>query len=197
MGDARHRADEEKLGAPDGHDVRNFGASGDHRHDAVSGFKKLFILLLLAAFVFGFRTFIIERVIVSGDSMNPAFEDGDVLWSRKFNVKELDRYQVVVARMDGKLVIKRVIGLPGETLSFFDGSVCINGDVLTDDYGDKTTFYGDVETEILIGENEYFLLGDNRNNSGDSRIWGTVNIDDVKGVIIFRFFPFWKIGFVE
>ena len=129
--------------------------------------------------------------------MNPTYSDGDAMWARKFDISELKRYQVVVADIQGKFVIKRVIGLPNETLQIIDGNVYIDGEILEDDYGYPTKVYGCAADEVVIGENEYFLMGDNRDDSLDCRIWGSVNIESIKGVVEFQFFPFWKIGFVE
>lgn len=153
--------------------------------------------MLVFTFICCFRAYIFDRVIVSGDSMKPTYSDGDVMWARKFDISELKRYQVVVADIQGKFVIKRVIGLPNETLQIIDGNVYINGEILKDDYGYPTEIYGCAADEIIIGENEYFLMGDNRDDSLDCRIWGSVNIESIKGVIVFQFFPFWKIGFVK
>lgn len=150
--------------------------------------------MLVFVVVCWFRGCVISRVVVDGDSMNPSFSDGDVLWARAFDIDELSRYQVVVADIDGKLVIKRVIALPGETLQIIDGFVYVDGAKLNDEYGYQTTLYGCAEREIILGDDEYFLMGDNRDNSRDSREWGAVNIENIEGVVVFRFFPFWKIG---
>lgn len=153
--------------------------------------------MVLALVVFCFRSFVLTRVVVSGDSMNPSFSDGDVLWARKFGVDKLDRYQVVVANTDSGYVIKRVIGLPGEAVQIVEGCVYIDGEKLADDPAAQTSIYGVAEAGVTLGEDEYFLLGDNRDNSTDSRVWGPVGSEDIKGVTVFRFFPFWKAGYVK
>ena len=197
MGDTGYRTNEEKSGAQNRDYAESCSTAGSVGSDAVGGYKKLVAILLAFAVIVCFRAFVLERVVVSGESMNPAFEDGDVMWARKFGVDELARYQVVTAKVSGKPVIKRVIGLPGETVQIVEGSVHIDGEKLPDDYGYQTTLYGVAESEIVLKENEYFLLGDNRDHSGDSREWGAVAIEDLTGVVVFRFFPFWKIGAVD
>lgn len=128
-------------------------------------------------------------------SMNTTFSDGDVLWARKFNLQDIQRYEVVIAKVSSALIIKRVIGLPNETVQIIDGFVYINGEKLLDDYGYETTVYGYASNEVMLSENEYFLMGDNRNNSLDCRIWGAVKGCNIKGVIVMQIFPFWDMKF--
>lgn len=153
--------------------------------------------MFLFTFICCFRAYVLDRVVVSGDSMNPSYSNGDVMWARKFDITDLQRYQVVVADIRGKFVIKRVIGLPNEVLQIIDGYVYIDGDLLSDDYGYPTIIYGCAADEIKLGENEYFLMGDNRDDSVDCRTWGKIRVESIKGVVIFQFFPFWEIGFIE
>ena len=125
--------------------------------------------------------------------MNPTYSNGDVMWARKYDVRELERNQVVIVKIDGVLYIKRVIGLPNEKVKLEDGFVYINGESFEDKFGYQTSLYGGAFEEIELGENQYFLLGDNRDDSADSRIWGAVDIDDITGVVFLKFFPFWEI----
>lgn len=197
MGNKGHTVDEKRLTNQSDNNSCTSDCFNFNRNNAVNGYKKFLSIMLVFTFICCFRAYIFDRVIVSGNSMNPTYSDGDVMWARKFDISELKRYQVVVADIQGKFVIKRVIGLPNETLQIIDGNVYINGEILKDDYGYPTKIYGCAADEIIIGENEYFLMGDNRDDSLDCRIWGSVNIESIKGVIVFQFFPFWKIGFVE
>ena len=131
MGDTRYTSNEVSTGNQGGTDTGASHSACDNGRDAVSGYKKLVVLLLVFATVCWFRSCVISRVVVDGDSMNPAFSDGDVLWARAFNIDELGRFQVVVADIEGKRVIKRVIGLPGESLQVIDGFVYVNGEKVT------------------------------------------------------------------
>lgn len=197
MGDKRYSVDEKGTDNKGCGDDSNISVASANRSNALSGYTKFLVIMLIFTFVCCFRAYVIDRVIVSGDSMNPSYTDGDVMWARKFNIAELERYQVVVASVRGKFVIKRVIGLPNEVLQIIDGYVYINGELLSDDYGYPTSIYGCAKNEIVLGENEYFLMGDNRDDSIDCRIWGKVTIDSIKGVVVFQFFPFWEIGFLD
>lgn len=142
-------------------------------------------------------TFVGQRTEVSGNSMNDTLTDGDSLWINKFTYlfDEPERYDIVVFPAkddDDKYYIKRIIGLPGETVWIGDdGLVYINGEPLEDDtYGKELideTRRGIAATEITVPENCYFVLGDNRNNSRDSRVIGCISDGDIIGKAVFRF----------
>jgi signal peptidase I len=142
-------------------------------------------------------TFVGQRTEVSGNSMNDTLTDGDSLWINKFTYlfDEPERYDIVVFPAkddDDKYYIKRIIGLPGETVWIGeDGLVYINGKPLEDDtYGKELideTRRGIAATEITVPENCYFVLGDNRNNSRDSRVIGCISDGDIIGKAVFRF----------
>ena len=197
MGDNGYTVDEERTGNENDNNACNSSPAYSDRSNAISGYKKLIILLTLFAFIWCFRTYVFDRVIVNGESMSPSFSDGDVMWARKFDIGEFSRYQVIVAKIHGKVVIKRIIGLPNETLQIIDGSVYINDKKLIDDYGYPTTVYGYAEEKIILGKNQYFLMGDNRDNSLDCRAWGAINKDDIKGIVVFQFFPFWEMKTIK
>lgn len=156
-------------------------------------------LLLLAAFILFaaafiiVRLFVLEKVVVSGQSMEPMFHNGDVCLQLKSGY-ELERFDVVVAEVDGEFVIKRVIALPTETIQILDGVVFINGDALTTDVGTKMDDAGCASASITLSDDEYFLIGDNRNNSVDCRVWGSVKEDQIDGKVILRYFPFDEIS---
>lgn len=91
--------------------------------------------------------------------------------------------------------IKRVIALPGETVEVKRGQVFINGEVLSEDYVMEPPFYE--LAPITIPAGEVFVLGDNRNNSGDSHVWGTLPMNKILGKAVFRLWPLERIGFVD
>ena len=104
--------------------------------------------------------------------------------------------------LDGKgtLFIKRVIGLPGETVQIADGVITIDGEVLEEHYGMEPMEAAGLASEpFVLGEEEYFVLGDNRNNSGDSRSAsvGAVKQDQIAGKAFFRFWPLKDMGLLQ
>lgn len=197
MGNKRHSLDEKEFAYQDNNGAGDLNASCGKRNNNIIGYKKFLALISIFTFTCCFRTYFLDRVIVSGSSMDPAYSDGDVMWARKFAINNVERYQVVVAKINGLLVIKRVIGLPNEQLQIIDGHVYINGTILEDDYGYPTEKYGCAASVVSLGETEYFLMGDNRDGSLDCRTWGAVDIENIKGIVVFRFFPFWKMQAIE
>lgn len=143
--------------------------------------------------IFSFRAYLIDRVVVRGQSMNPTLTNGNVIWCQKYNLSDIKRNDIVVANIEGQLVIKRVIGIPTDTVKITDGFVSVfdkSGGLIEKE--SMENFQSD-NHEILLDEEEYFLMGDNREHSFDSRAWGAVNISKIKGIAIVRFFPFWDI----
>lgn len=135
--------------------------------------------------------------------MQPTLYDGDNLIIDRVSYASFDpkRYDIVVfsfGNAQGTYYIKRVIGLPGETVQIMDdGDILINGHVLNEHYGNAViTDPGLASYEIRLGSGEYFVLGDNRNHSEDSRFAdvGIVKREQIMGKAVFRFFPFTRIG---
>ena len=148
-----------------------------------------YILIVLAVVLV--RTFLFTPIRVVGPSMEPTLKSGDVMILNK--VAKINRFDIVVisSKKSPEILIKRVIGLPGETLEIKDGNIYINGKVLKENFGKGTTSnYNYVE----IPKDEYFVLGDNRSISADSRLFGTFNIKDIKGTTKLVIFPFKRIG---
>jgi signal peptidase I len=116
----------------------------------------------------------------AGSSMEPNFHDGQIVEIEEVPVAELQRGDVILfTAKGGKQYLKRLIGLPGETVEIRDGKVYINDEVLDEPYinepaqGDSPVF--------TVGTDEYFVLGDNRNNSSDSRAFGSVPSENIRG----------------
>lgn len=161
--------------------------------------KNVFICCTFTAVLMLLILLVGKPVEVSGSSMEPNYRSGDFLMMEKVSLYRdaLKRFDVVVfPDPSGKLLIKRIIGLPGETIRIDeDGSIYVDGEVLKEGYGKETIKpvrengednLGYAREEIVLGKDEYFVLGDNRNDSEDSRFIGPVKLSDMKGKIWFR-----------
>ncbi|MBO4996922.1 MAG: signal peptidase I [Lachnospira sp.] len=148
-----------------------------------------------------------QKTEVSGDSMNDTLVNGQQLIIDKLTYRnhEPERYDIVVfPESDTTTFVKRIIGLPGETVSIKEGFVYVDGQMLSDDvYGKesitKDNYYRLEDSSVTLGENEYFVMGDNRNNSKDSRDYeiGNVTKDQFIGKVVFRIWPIKDIGVVK
>ena len=140
------------------------------------------------------RTFIVTPVKVDGTSMYPTLDGDEIMLLNKLG--HIDRFDIVVIHLNDEEsnLIKRVIGLPGETVEIRDNKIYVNDELLEDSYGYGTTYNID---PVTLSEDEYFVLGDNRIISLDSRVFGKVNRTEIKGTTNIIMFPFSKIGKVE
>ena len=130
---------------------------------------------IVLAITFLIITFVGQRTHVSGESMENTLDDGDQLIVDKLTYRfhDPERFDIIVFPFrykDNTYYIKRIIGLPGETVQIADGEIYINGEVLEESYGREVMQdAGLAEEPITLGDDEYFVLGDNRNYSSDSR----------------------------
>lgn len=160
-----------------------------------------FIIDVLITFAIVFALISVVRpVIVSGESMEPNFQDRDYVFMNKLAYKnhEPERGDVIVFKVnegtdEEELYIKRVIGVAGDTVSVNNGQVYLNGKPEDESYTKDKETYG-YFPEITVPENEVFVMGDNRNNSNDSRVIGTVEISRIEGKVVFRLFPLSRAG---
>lgn len=151
------------------------------------------VVLVAGAAVFIIRTYLVQPFLVSGASMEPNFSSGNYLLIDEisYRFQEPRRGEVVVFRYPGDdrtFYIKRVIGLPGEQVTVDRGRVAVNGQPLTEPY-----LPADVRTvgaaDLRLGSGEYFVLGDNRYYSFDSRQWGTLPRQNIVGLVRLRLLP--------
>ena len=161
--------------------------------------------LIVVAVMFLVIKFVGQRTIVIGDSMNPTLENNDNLITDKitYRFKEPKRCDIIVFPSKdntSRLLIKRIIGMPGETVQVIDGYVYINGHKLEETYGNAVMADGGLASNaITLGSDEYFVLGDNRNNSQDSRFAsvGNVQRSDIIGRAWLRIWPLDKITLLK
>ena len=149
--------------------------------------KELVPYVVIIVAVVLFRTYIATPVRVDGDSMNPTLQNGQIMILNKMD-KEYKRMDIIVFDYKTDRLIKRVIGLPGETVKIEDNTIYINGEAIEDYSNDVKT--ADYDLEITIPSGYYFVMGDNRYDSADSRILGLISAEDIKGTICFRLYPF-------
>ena len=152
-------------------------------------FKKTIKFLATIALSFVLGVFISRNsysmVEVSGHSMDYTLKDGEKLWVDNLPFKEYKLNDIVVANESGVRIVKRIVGLPNDRLVFVGDTLYRNGKAVEEDYvTDKGYEKGLLKAEITVPEGEYFLLGDNRDVSNDSRYFGTVTKSQLQGKVI-------------
>jgi signal peptidase I len=165
----------------------------------------LYILFVLCA-VYLVIHFVGQRTQVQGSSMEPKLSSEDNLIVDKISYRfhDPERFDIVVFPFryeENTFYIKRVIGLPGETVRIDEkGNILINGEILEESYGKEVIQSpGRAYEDIVLADDEYFLMGDNRNNSTDSRdpSVGNVRRDEIVGRAWLRIWPLDQVGFIE
>lgn len=161
--------------------------------------KELLPYVLILGGVILIRTFIVTPVIVSGDSMKPNLHNGDLLLERKinYNSTNIKRFDIVVIKEGKEEIIKRIIGLPGEYISYKNNKLYVNDKVLEENFDFRKTNDFNLE-EICscnsIPKGKYLVLGDNRPISKDSRMIGLIDEKDILGKAVYRIWPISKFG---
>ncbi len=160
--------------------------------------------LIATAIVVPIRLFIAQPFIVSGASMIPNFQHGNylIIDELSYRFEEPKRGEVVVFRFPyqpSKFLIKRIVGLPTETVVIEGNTITIRNAVHPDGFiwrqGAITSSGRPAEQSVVLGTDEYFVLGDNRDESADSRLWGALPRGNITGRPIVRLFPLSKLAF--
>lgn len=162
-------------------------------------------ILIIIVFVILIRKFVFENTRVIGPSMEPTLHDNDALVVNKFEYffTDPERGEIIVFPYKGdpsKHYIKRIIGLPGEVIDMKDGIVYINGKPYEENYIlDTMETRGDIDFPFTVPNDTYFVMGDNRNNSSDSRYKdvGTIEKDNFTGHAVIRLWPLNKLGIIK
>lgn len=150
------------------------------------------IVVPVIVLTFILLNFVLLPVKVQGDSMFPTLVDDEFGYS--FIITRnlgINRFDIVVIEVEDKLLVKRVIGMPNETIEYINNELYIDGEYYEEDFLDKVTTE---DFSFSLGEDEYYCLGDNRNVSKDSRFYGPFKKEDIKASKIFVIFPFNNFG---
>ena len=167
-------------------------------------FHLLFYIILVFLTTFVIINFVGQRTVVQGQSMENTLFNHDNLIIDKLSYHFVNpkRFDIIVFPVESseKYYIKRIIGLPGETVQIMDGNIYINSELLEESYGKEIMNYSGIASKpITLEENEYFVLGDNRNHSSDSRDpnVGIILEDSIIGKAWIRIWPLKRFGFVK
>ena len=150
----------------------------------IIGYIIVFVVVILLT------VFVVSITTVVGDSMEGTVDDGNILLIEKVTPRflNLKRFDIVVVKhKNPNYIVKRIIGLPGDRLSYKDNQLYINGKYVQEAFL-KNVITENID-EIIIPDNEYFVLGDNRSNSVDSREFGTINKNQMEGRAIIKIWP--------
>ena len=155
--------------------------------------KDYIIIIIVVVLI---RTFVVTPAMVDGDSMNDTLLDGNLVLINKigYRINGTKRFDIVVVKTNKTYIIKRIIGLPGESVAYIDGKLYINEKVIEDKYA-----LSDMEDfeEVKLAGDEYFVMGDNRKVSQDSRAIGPVKKSQILGKTNIIIYPFNKFGIVK
>ncbi len=156
------------------------------------GYVVAIILIILI------KGYVISPIRVNGVSMYPTLHNKDIMLLNKISYRfhEINRFDIVVIKYDGEFLIKRVIGLPGEHIEYKNNKLYVDGKIVQENFS-KETIEDFSITELgtkTIPKDSYFLVGDNRVNSKDSRIIGFINKKQICGKSTFTLYPFSRFG---
>ena len=163
--------------------------------------KEIITYALIIGVAILIKLFVFSPIKVNGSSMSPTLEDGDIMILNEigYHLNGVDRFDIAVAKVDGEKLIKRVIGLPGEKVEYRENKLYINDELVVENFthGDTEDFSLSQLNKKKIPENYYFLVGDNRGNSKDSRTIGLVHKSKIIGKTRLIIYPFSRTNTVQ
>ena len=138
------------------------------------------------------KKFVVSPIKVNGESMMTTLHDKDIMILNivGYKINDIKRFDIVVVDAGDEYIIKRVIGLPGEEIEYKDNKLYINGKKIKENYGSDTT----EDFKEKVPKNKYFVMGDNRTNSMDSRMLGAFSKKEILGKTSLTVFPFNRFG---
>lgn len=158
--------------------------------------------VICVAVVLLLSNFVAKPVVIRGTSMNPTLENFDFALSNRLSIVlggEIERFDIVVVQSEEGEIVKRVVGIPGDTISYVNGVLSVNGTQIEEDYiiDDPKKHHADMDVyEVTLSPDEYFLMGDNRTGSTDSRYFGPFHRSDIISKDLLVLFPFNRIRLV-
>ncbi len=163
--------------------------------NSIENLKEATVFLLLVLLIIIFRLYVITPASIQGESMMPTLNDRDLVFLKKYD-KTYNRFDIIVHNYGNTKLVKRIIALPGEHVAYRDSVLYINHEPVEEDFLDGKTDDFDLRKldHNRIPEGYYFVLGDNRNFSQDSRVIGLIAEENILGKTNFRFYPFKQIG---
>jgi signal peptidase I len=161
--------------------------------------KDIFKYIIIITVIILIRIFVLTTTEVVGPSMEPNLVNGNIMLVNQIaaRLNKYNRFDIVVFKYgEPSYLIKRVIGLPGETIKYSDNKLYVDGKIVEEDFSTKGNTY-DLEKEIIVPDGEYFVMGDNRENSEDSRKFGSIEENAIIGKLFLRMWPLNKISIVN
>lgn len=153
--------------------------------------KKVTIyILVLCLMIFLFFIYNFGFAKVEGDSMRPNLDNNDIIVYNK-NVTNIERFDIIIIKVNNDLLIKRVVGLPGEKIKYLDNSLYVNNEMVEETFLSSVTKdfeLNNITTNDTIPKNNYLVLGDNRLYSTDSRTFGLIEESNIVGILYIKLF---------
>jgi signal peptidase I len=163
--------------------------------------KKILSLVpyvIIVVFVLLLRQYVITPVKVDGSSMEPTLLDEELLILNKLSYKlnDIERFDVIVISYEDRALVKRIIGLPGEKVEYKNSELYIDDNIIDEEFMSETTDDFDLSrlNQVTVPDDMYFVMGDNRDNSSDSRSIGFISEKDIMGEVWLIVYPFNKFG---
>lgn len=155
----------------------------------IKEFLPYFMIILVVVLI---KTFVVSPIRVNGASMDPTLNDKDIMLLDEISYRfsDIERFDIVVVKEEDEYLVKRVIGLPGETVEYKNDKLYIDGKYVKEDFKHKETF----DFSTTLGKDEYFIMGDNRTNSTDSRVFGPISRDKIMGKTSLTILPISRFG---
>ena len=155
----------------------------------IKEFLPYFMIILVVVLI---KTFVVSPIRVNGASMDPTLNDKDIMLLDEISYRfsDIERFDIVVVKEEDEYLIKRVIGLPGETVEYKNDKLYIDGKYVKEDFKHRETF----DFSTTLGKDEYFIMGDNRTNSTDSRVFGPISRDKIMGKTSLTILPISRFG---